>query len=158
MPRLLVPDTYHPILQFRYWVTTSKLPGSQFYAKSAAQPTAQHTPVTVEYVNSYFKVKGKTRWDSITLSCYQFEGITAPELWAYLQQHQATESATDSRAPGYKHDLQLMLLGPDEVPIGTWKLVGAFISNAEFGDFNWNTSDPVEITLTITYDYAILEF
>lgn len=154
MPRLLVPDTYHPILQFRYWVTTSKLPGSQFYAKSAAQPTAQHNPVTVEYVNSYFKVKGKTRWDSITLSCYQFEGITAPELWAYLQQHQATESATDSRAPGYKHDLQLMLLGPDEVPIGTWKLVGAFYESVNWGTHDRGTDDVTTAEVTICYDYA----
>lgn len=154
MPRLLVPDTYHPILQFRYWVTTSKLPGAQFYAKSAAQPTAQHNPVTVEYVNSYFKVKGKTRWDSITLSCYQFENITAPELWAYLQEHQATESATDSRAPGYKHDLQLMLLGPDEVPIGTWKLVGAFYESVNWGTHDRGTDDVTTAEVTICYDYA----
>ena len=39
-----------------------------------------------------------------------------------------------------------------------WKLVGAWISNAEFGDFDWSSSDPTLITLTITYDYAILEF
>lgn len=154
MPRLLVPDTYHPILQFRYWVTTSKLPGAQFYAKSAAQPTAQHNPVTVEYVNSYFKVKGKTRWDSITLSCYQFENITAPELWTYLQEHQATESATDSRAPGYKHDLQLMLLGPDEVPIGTWKLVGAFYESVNWGTHDRGTDDVTTAEVTICYDYA----
>lgn len=154
MPRLLVPDSYHPILQFRYWVTTSKLPGAQFYCKAATQPTAQGAPVTVEYVNSYFKVKGKLRWDSITLSAYNFEGITASELWTYLQAHQAVDSATDTRAPSYKHDMQLMLLGPDEAPVGTWKLVGAFYESVAWGSHDRGTDDVSTAELTICYDYA----
>lgn len=154
MPRLLVPDAYHPILQFRYMVTTSKLPGVQIYGKAATQPTAQGAPVTVEYINSYFKVKGKLRWDSITLSCYNFENITAPELWAYLQEHQAVDSATDTRAPSYKHDLKLMLLGPDEAPVGTWTLVGAFYETVAWGTHDRGTDDVSTAELTICYDYA----
>ena len=154
MPRLLDPSTFNPILNFRYWVTTSKLPNAQFYCKSSAQPTAQGAPVTVEYINSYFKVKGKLRWDSITLSIYQFENMTAPELWSYLQQHQAVDSATDTRAPAYKHDLQMVLLGPDEAPIGTWKLVGAFYETVNWGTHDRGTDDVVTAEVTICYDYA----
>jgi hypothetical protein len=88
MPRLLVPEAFNPELQFRFMVTTSKLPGAAFYCKAAGQPTAQGNPVTVDYVNSYFKVKGKLRWDDITLTAYKFEGITSLQLWTYLQQHQ----------------------------------------------------------------------
>lgn len=154
MPRLLVPDTFHPILQFRYMVTTSKLPNVQFYGKAATQPTSQYAPVTVEYINSYFKVKGKLRWDSITLSCYNFEGITATELWSYVQQHQAVSSATDTRAPSYKHDLQLMLLGPDEAPVGKWKLIGAFYETVAWGTHDRGTDDVSTAELTICYDYA----
>ena len=65
MPRLLDPSKYNPNLSFRYWVTTSKLGEAQFYAKSAQEPTAQFAPVTVEYINSYFKVAGKTRFFGI---------------------------------------------------------------------------------------------
>lgn len=155
MPRLLVPDAYHPMLQFRYQVTTSKLPGAQFYAKSAAEPTAQGSPVTVEYINSYFKVKGKLRWDSISLSCYQFENITTQELWAYLQQHQAVDSATDTYAPVYKHDMQLVQLSPAETPIGTWKLVGAFFETVNWGSRDRGTDDVTTCEITISYDYAL---
>ena len=36
---------------------------------------------------------------------------------------------------------------------------GAFINNAVFNDLDWsNATDPVEITLTLSYDYAILEY
>jgi hypothetical protein len=154
MPRLLVPDAHHPILQFRYLITTSKLPTAAIYGKAATQPTAQGTPVTVEYINSYIKVKGKLRWDSITMSCYNFEGITATELWTYLQDHQAVSSATDTRAPAYKHDLSLMLLGPDEAPVGTWKLIGAFFESVAWGSHDRGTDDVSTAELTICYDYA----
>ena len=39
-----------------------------------------------------------------------------------------------------------------------WTLKGAFIQDAQFGDLDFGSSDPVEITLTLRYDYAILQF
>lgn len=156
MPRLLAPEAFNPLLQFRYMVTTSKLAGAAFYAKSAQQPTAQGNPVTVDYVNSYFKVHGKIRWDDITLSCYQFENITAQQLWGYLNQHQAVSSATDTYAPVYKHDLKIMMLSPMETPIATWTLVGAFYTSIAWGDMDRSTDDVVLATATISYDYALL--
>lgn len=154
MPRLLVPEAFHPSLQFRYMVTTSKLAGAMFYARSAQQPQADNAPVTVEYVNSYFKVKGKTRWNDITLSCYQFEGITAQELWKYFQDHQQVPSATDQYAPVYKHDLKLMILNPMEIPIMTWTLVGAFYTSVNWGDMDRGTDDVIQAEVTISYDWA----
>jgi len=32
------------------------------------------------------------------------------------------------------------------------------IQDASFGDLDFSASEPVEITLTLRYDYAILEF
>lgn len=155
MPRVVVPDAYHPSLQFRYKVTTSKLPGAEFYARSAQQPGFENNPVTIEHINAYFKVKGKTRWDDITLSCYQFENITATQFWTYLQAHQAVPGAEDSRAPGYKHDMSIMILAPDgSSPVGTWKLIGAFYSGVKWGDMDWGTDDAIQVECTIAYDYA----
>ena len=49
-----------------------------------------------------------------------------------------------------------------EVPVGDiveeWTLKGAFIQSANFGDLDYGTSDPVEIAVTLQYDYAILQF
>lgn len=154
MPRVVVPEAFHPSLQFRYMVTTSKLPGAQFYARSSQQPGFEQNPVTIEHINAYFKVKGKTRWDDLTMSCYQFEGMTATQFWSYLQQHQATESATDQYAPTYKHDLQIMILNPLGAPVGTWKLVGAFYSGVKWGEMDWGTDDPIQVDVTIAFDYA----
>lgn len=157
MPRVVVPEAYHPSLQFRYQVTTSKLPGAQFYARSAQQPGFENNPVTIEHINAYFKVKGKTRWDDLTMSCYQFEGITATQFWTYLQDHQQVPGATDQYAPVYKHDLQIMILAPDgSTPVSTWKLIGAFYSGVKWGEMDWGTDDAIQVDLTIAFDYAEL--
>jgi len=155
MPRVVAPGSHHPSLQFRYQMQTSKLPGAKIYARSAQQPSADNAPVNVEHINYYFKVKGKTRWNDITLSCYHFEGITAKEIWSYFNEHQKVTPATDSYAPVYKHDMQLQILGPDgSSPTGTWKMIGAFISTVNWGDMDWGTDDVVNAEITISYDYA----
>lgn len=154
MARVVVPDSFHPSLQFRYQVQTSKLPGAQFYARSSQQPGFEQNPVTIEHINAYFKVKGKTRWDDLTMSCYQFENLTAKQFWDYLQQHQEVPGATDQYAPTYKHDLQIMILNPLGSPVGTWKLIGAFYSGVKWGEMDWGTDDAIQVDLTIAFDYA----
>ena len=154
MPRLVTPEVYHPSLQFRYMITTDKLPGAAFYCRSAQQPGFEQNPVTLEYINSYFKVKGKTRWDDLNITCYQYEGFTALQFWQYMQQHQAVATATDSYAPVYKHDLKIFILNPMEIPVHTWTLIGAFYSNVKWGEMDWGTDDPIQVTSTIAYDYV----
>lgn len=154
MARVVVPDSFHPSLQFRYQVQTSKLPGAQFYARSSQQPGFEQNPVTIEHINAYFKVKGKTRWDDLTMSCYQFENLTAKQFWDYLQEHQQVPGATDQYAPTYKHDLQIMILNPLGAPVGTWKLIGAFYSGVKWGEMDWGTDDAIQVDLTIAFDYA----
>jgi hypothetical protein len=51
------------------------------------------------------------------------------------------------------------MLGPVGDVIEEWKLMGAFITNANFGDLDWsNATDPASITLTLSMDYCILEY
>ena len=50
------------------------------------------------------------------------------------------------------------MLGPVGDIIEKWTLNGTYIQDAAFGDLDFASSDPVEITLTLRYDYAILEF
>lgn len=156
--RLAVPNVLHPSLQFRYTIFSSRIPGATIYARSSQQPGFENNPIKVDYGNSYFKIKGKTSWDDISIRCYQFEGITIPDFWKYVQQHQIVKSAKDQYGLLYKHDLRVVVLNPLQIPIGSWKLVGAFFSGVKFGDMDWGTDDAVEIDLTIAYDYAEYSF
>jgi hypothetical protein len=50
------------------------------------------------------------------------------------------------------------MLGPVGDKIEQWKLKGAFIVSANFGDVSFDSNEPATIELTLAYDYAILEF
>ena len=39
-----------------------------------------------------------------------------------------------------------------------WTLKGTWISTVNFGALSFDASDPTDITVTLRYDYAILQF
>lgn len=157
MPRLLIPEAFHPSLQFRYQLYTSRLPFAAFHARSATLPTIENNPIEYHNGNGSFWVKGKTHWNSINIRCYHFEGITQQEFWFYLQQHQVVRDAIDFRNEAYKHDLRVSVLNPTELPMGTWVLHGAFYESVNFGEMDRSSDDVIEIDCTIRYDYAIFK-
>ena len=50
------------------------------------------------------------------------------------------------------------VLGPVGDIVEKWTLYGAYIGDASFGELDFTDSQPVEISLSLVYDYAILEF
>ena len=57
-----------------------------------------------------------------------------------------------------KKILHLMYWGPVGDKVEEWTLKGAMIQAANFGDMSWESNEPNDITLTLRYDYAILQF
>lgn len=155
MPRLLFPGPFEPSLQFRYSIFSAKIPGAFFYAKSAQQPSFEQNGIEIAHGNGSTFVKGKTKWNPLSIKCYQFEGITLPEFWQYLLQHQKVNDAEDRYGLFYKHDMRISVLGPEELPSATWVLHGAFFEAVNYGDMDRGTDDIIEIDCTIRYDYAI---
>ncbi len=152
------PQGNNPQLSFRFKVVFSALQDIGLYAKATQMPTVDNQPITVEYGNTQMKVKGKTKWNDITLTCYAYEKKTIDQFWQYLNDlHQDVAQGTDEYPELYKKDIQLQLLSPMDTPVGTWKLVGAFMSSINFGDLDYATVEVVQPVLTISYDYALFE-
>jgi hypothetical protein len=70
------------------------------------------------------------------------------------------ESLTGRRgyASFYKKDITFYMLGPVGDKVEQWTLKGAFINSANFGDVAFDSTEPATIELTLSYDYAVLEF
>ena len=49
-------------------------------------------------------------------------------------------------------------MGKTTPRISNWTLKGCYIGEAGFGEMDWSTQDPMAISLTLKYDYAILQF
>ena len=148
---------FEPKLQNRFIMEIDGIPS--FMVKSANRPKIESEVVELDHINLKRKIKGKSNWTDITITMYDpIVPSGAQSVMEWIRTSHESITGRDGYADFYKKNIDFYALGPVGEKVEQWKLVGAFISNAEFGDFNWNTSDPVEITLTITYDYAILEF
>ena len=76
--------------------------------------------------------------------------------WVRLSHESVT--GRDGYSDFYKKDITLNVLGPVGDIVEEWTMKGAWIQTATFNDLDWATNDPVEVTLTLRYDYAILQF
>ena len=104
-------------------------------------------------------VKGKAAWQTLQITLYDPIVTSAAQAcmeWIRLGHESVT--GRDGYSDFYKKDVTFNVLGPVGDVVEEWVLKGTWIQDATFGDFDFATSDPAEITLTLRYDYAILEF
>jgi hypothetical protein len=148
---------FEPKLQNRFIMEIDGIPS--FMVKSANRPKIESEVVELDHINLKRKIKGKSNWTDITITMYDpIVPSGAQSVMEWVRTSHESITGRDGYADFYKKNIDFYALGPVGDKVEQWKLVGAWISNAEFGDFDWSSSDPTLITLTITYDYAILEF
>ena len=148
---------FEPKMKNRYVMEIDNIPS--YLVKAANRPTIQFETVTLDHINVKRKLKGKGEWQDITITLYDPivpSGAQAVMDWIRLGHESIT--GRDGYADFYKKDVDFYLLGPVGDKIEQWKLKGAFISQANFGDLAFDSNEPATIELTLSYDYAILEF
>jgi hypothetical protein len=130
-----------------------------YLVKAAQRPTITFEPVVLDHINVKRKLKGKGEWQDITITLYDPivpSGAQKVMEWVRLSHESIT--GRDGYADFYKKDLDFYMLGPVGDKIEQWKIKGAFILSANFGDVAFDSNEPATIELTLAMDYAILEF
>jgi hypothetical protein len=130
-----------------------------YLIKSAARPSITFETIVLDHINIKRKLQGKGDWQDITITLYDPivpSGAQSVMEWVRL----GHESITGRRgyADFYKKDITFYMLGPVGDKIEQWTLKGAFINSANFGDLSFDSNEPATVELTLSYDYAILEF
>jgi hypothetical protein len=148
---------FEPKMKNRFIMEWAGVPG--YLVKAANRPTIQFEKVTLDHINIKRQLKGKGEWQDLEITLYDPIVPSAAQAvmeWVRLSHESLT--GRDGYADFYKKDINLYMLGPVGDKIEQWTLKGAFISQANFGDLDFSSNDPATITLTLTYDYAILEY
>jgi hypothetical protein len=148
---------FEPKMKNRWILEVDGIPS--YLIKTAARPSITFETVVMDHINIKRKLQGKGEWQDISLTLYDPivpSGAQAVMEWIRL----GHESITGRRgyADFYKKDIDIYSLGPVGDKVEQWKIKGAFIQSANFGDLDWTSNDPFSIELTISMDYCILEF
>ena len=116
--------------------------------------------VPLNHINIQRYVKGKSKWDPISMTL--FDPITpsgAQSVMEWVRLHHESVTGRDGYSDFYKKDLTLNVLGPVGDVVSEWIIKGAFITDASFGDFNWDDEGTAQqIEMTIQPDYCVLNF
>ena len=148
---------FEPKMKNRFIMEIDGIPS--YLIKTANRPSITFEKVTLDHINVKRQLKGKGEWQDIEITLYDPivpSGAVAVMEWVRLSHESIT--GRDGYADFYKKDIDIYMLGPVGDKIENWKLKGAFINNAVFNDLDWASNDPSDISLTLSYDYAILEF
>ena len=115
--------------------------------------------VELNHINVQRFVKGKTKWDAISLTL--FDPITpsgAQAVMEWVRLHHESVTGRDGYSDFYKKDLTFNVVGPVGDIVSEWIVKGALITAATFGDYSWDEEGAQEIALTIQPDYCVLNF
>ena len=162
MPELLESNKifytpYEPKLKNRYIMEIGGI--SAFVIKTAQRPQITFDEVELEHMNITKYVKGKGKWQTQQITLYDpIVPSAAQAVMEWIRLSHESVTGRDGYSDFYKKDLTLNVLGPVGDKVEEWTLKGAFIQTANFNDLDWASNDPAEVTLTLRYDYAILQF
>ena len=162
MPELLEPQDimftpFEPKLKNRFIMQIDGI--NAYLIKAINRPTVESDEVILEHMNTTRYVKGKTRWQPLDITLYDpIVPSAAQQVIEWIRLGHESVTGRDGYSDFYKKDVTFNLLGPVGDVVEEWELKGTYIQSANFGDLAFDSSDPVEITCTLRYDYAILKF
>ena len=156
-PQDIMFTPFEPKLKNRFIMQIGGI--NAYLIKTANRPQIQFDEVILEHMNVTRYVKGKGRWQPIEITLYDpVVPSAAQQVMEWIRLSHESVTGRDGYADFYKKDVSFQVLGTVGDVVEEWELKGTFIQEANFGDLAFETSDPVEISLTLKYDYAVLKF
>ena len=148
---------FEPKLQNRFIVTIDGVPA--YTIKASNRPQITFEEVELKHMNVSRWVAGKGTWQQLEMTLYDpIVPSAAQSVMEWIRLSHESVTGRDGYSDFYKKDITINTLGPVGDKIEEWQLKGAFIMTANFGELNFDNVTPVEISITLRYDYAILQF
>jgi hypothetical protein len=126
------------------------------------RPSVQFGDITIDVYNSKVKLIGKPEWQDLTIKLRDDAGGNVAKLVGEQMQKQFDFMEQASAASGIDYKFQLnyeMLDGGNGANqpnvLETWEIYGAFISQVDYGEFDYSSNEHATIDLTIKYDNAL---
>ena len=148
---------FEPKLKNRFVMSIDGIPA--YLIKTANRPSIEFEEVELNHMNVKRYVKGKATWQAVEITLYDpIVPSAAQAAMEWIRLGHESVTGRDGYSDFYKKDVQFQVLGPVGDIVEQWTLKGTWIQSANFNDLDFASSDPVDISLTLRYDYAILEF
>ena len=131
----------------------------EWMVQTTTRPSMAIGEVEIPYMNTSTYVAGRVTWEGMDITFIDPIGpSTSQAVMKWIYQCVVPESGRMGFAASYKKELVLKLLGPAGTEVEKWVIRGAWPVSASFGDLDYSSEDLAEVTVSIKFDYAILDY
>ncbi len=153
----MLPNKFEPKRKNRWILMIEGI--DAYICKTAARPTVTTEEVEMPFINARRYLAGQTKFNTIAVTLHDpIAPSGAQQIMEWIRLHFESVSGRAGYADFYKRDVQLKLLDPVGTIVELWDIKGAFITEANFGELTYEDGGAVEISLTLRYDNAVLQF
>jgi len=162
-----------PKRQFRFELSFTSRNGNSpgdipvWSVKTATKPVAEVTTIPHQYIDHTFNFPGRVTWQPITVTLvdpvnpdlsFAFLDILGSAGYKYPSTEQISRRSLSKKAfTETIGNVVLKQIDADGNEIERWELINPIITNIDFGGtLSYDSDDLVEVSCTITYDWAEL--
>lgn len=129
------------------------------------KPKLSYEDIQLDRYNSRAWIAGKHTWEMVTLTLQ--DDVTSSAAAVLREQEQKQQwligaqgqwLAAAGEGSLYKFAAYLETLDGNDQVTERWTLEGCWLQNANWGDLDYATGEPVVITLSIRFDHARVEY
>jgi len=127
-----------------------------------SRPSVSFDPIDIDIYNSRVRLAGKHTWADINVNLRDDASGAVSKLVGEQLQKQLDFMEQSSAASGadYKFTTRLEMLdggnGANEPNVlETWEIYGCYLSDVNYGDMNYSSSEPATVSMTLRYDNAV---
>ena len=130
-----------------------------YVVKGVARPSLTQDAKVLNHINVQRYVKGRTVWGAINMTLFDpIVPSSAQSVMEWVRLHHESVTGRDGYADFYKKDLTINVLGPVGDKVEEWILKGCMITQATFGELNFDADDPMQVQVTVQPDLCILNY
>ena len=121
------------------------------------RPQFKQDEIALHAYNSIAYIGGKADWETITLTVRDdITSAVASSVGSQLQkQFNHFEQTSAVAGINYKFTMEIHVLdGTDNDALEQWNLEGCWLTGVTYGEHTYETSDPMEVEMTIRFDNA----
>ena len=154
-------------LKYRFRVTLlagfGGLTESREYTQNVmnvTRPKVNFEEVTIDSYNSKVYVAGKHAWDPVTVVVRDDIQNSISRIVGAQNQRQLNhfEQTAPISGADYKFDMIIEALdGSTAVPTEIWTCEGCFLTNIDYSESDYATSEPVTVSMTVRMDNCVHE-
>ena len=153
-----VPIEQEPKRENRFVVEFPTEMGIESYlVKSCKKPSFTVNSVEIPYMNTFDYVAGQVKVGTVDIEFIDVIGpSTSQKIMEWFNVHFEGATGRMGYAVGYKKNLVIKALDPVGVEVEKWVLIGAMLTNVDFGNFDHSSDAIANVKITVQPSRAIL--